>query len=166
MGQTEVDREFDVFVTEQFGRLCRTGYLFCGDWHKAEDAAQKSLLRLHRKWRSVTEPEAYARRALVTILIDESRRPWRRETPFDQLRERPGPDDHVQVEDRDQLNRALARLTPRQRACVVLRFYADASVAQTADALGCSEGNVKRLTSDARHALHDILSPDLIRSQS
>ena len=73
------DDEFDAFVRASFGQLTRTGYLICGDWHKAEDAAQAALLRLHPRWNRVAQKEAYARRALVTILIDESRRPWRRD---------------------------------------------------------------------------------------
>jgi RNA polymerase sigma factor (sigma-70 family) len=63
----------------------------------------------------------------------------------------------TQIDDRAQLVRAVARLAPRQRACVVLRFYLDTSVADTAAALGCSEGNVKRLTSDGLAALRVVL---------
>lgn len=162
----QTDSEFESFVIESFARLCRTGYLFCGDWHRAEDAAQTSLLRLHRRWRKVDDPEAYVRRALVTILIDESRRPWRREKSGHYLQEDAVPDRLSRVDDRDQLDRALSLLSPRKRACIVLRYYQDASVAQTAEALGCSEGNVKRLTSDALGSLRGLLTPELIRSPS
>ncbi|AQP48844.1 hypothetical protein BW730_16430 [Tessaracoccus aquimaris] len=153
------DDEFDAFVRASFGRLTRTGYLICGDWHKAEDAAQAALLRLHPRWNRVAQKEAYARRALVTILIDESRRPWRREAPQDDIRDTTVADEAGTVDERVHLAGALAELTPRRRACVVLRFYLDASVADTAAALGCSEGNVKRMTSEALHALRHILTP-------
>lgn len=76
-----IDDEFDQFVRGQFVALCRTGFLVCGDRHRAEDAAQEALLRVHAKWRRIDDHRAYARRALLTILVDESRRPWRRERP-------------------------------------------------------------------------------------
>jgi RNA polymerase sigma factor (sigma-70 family) len=63
----------------------------------------------------------------------------------------------AQIDDRAQLVRAVSLLAPRQRACVVLRFYLDVSVAETATTLGCSEGNVKRLTSDGLAALRCVL---------
>lgn len=156
---SQLDEDFDAFVRASFGRLTRTGYLLCGDWHKAEDAAQTALLRLYARWNRVVEKEAYARRALVTILIDESRRPWRRESPQEEVRDLALPDEAGRVDDRDQLSRALAQLTPRRRTCLVLRFYLDATVADTAAALGCSEGNVKRMTAEALAALRGIINP-------
>lgn len=153
-----IDDEFDRFAREHFVALCRTGYLLCGDRQRAEDAAQDALLRLHRHWRRIDNHAAYTRRALVTILIDQSRRPWRREVPTEIAHDRHIADASGTVDDRDELLRALARLTPRQRSCVVLRYYQDLSIAQTADALGTSEGNVKRTTSDAVSALRGLLS--------
>ncbi len=155
-----VDEEFDRFVRASFVGLCRTGYLICGDRHRAEDAAQEALLRIHGKWRRITDPHAYARRALATILIDQSRRPWRREVPSEHSPDAPVVDGVHAVDDRDEVLRALARLSPRQRGCVVLRFYQDLSVSETAAALGVAEGTVKRATSDAMHALRGILRPD------
>ena len=84
-----IDEEFDRFVKASFVGLCRTGYLICGDRQRAEDAAQEALLRAHRHWRRVSDPLAYTRRALSTILIDQSRRPWRREVPTEASPERP-----------------------------------------------------------------------------
>jgi RNA polymerase sigma-70 factor (sigma-E family) len=162
------DAEFDQYVADSFARLCRTGYLFCGDWQRAEDAAQETLLKMYGSWRRIERREgrdAFARTALVRTLIDDWRRPWsRRERVDDDLvgtsSGRPlvrSVDAMRQVDDRDSLVRALAELTPRRRACIVLRFYLDASVTDTAAALGCSEGNVKRLTSDALAALRGAL---------
>lgn len=161
-----IDDEFDHFVREHFVSLCRTGYLLCGDRQRAEDAAQDALLRLHRHWRRVDNRLAYVRRALTTIVIDQSRRPWRREVPTEIRQDRRSADASVTVDDRDELLRALTRLTSRQRSCVVLRYYQDLSITQTADALGISEGTVKRTTSDAVHALRGLLSVPVDQEQT
>ena len=93
-----IDEEFDRFVKASFVGLCRTGYLICGDRQRAEDAAQEALLRAHRQWRRVSNPLAYTRRALSTILIDQSRRPWRREVPTESSPERPLADESGESE--------------------------------------------------------------------
>lgn len=160
-----IDDEFDRFVREHFISLCRTGCLLCGDRQRAEDATQDALLQLHRHWRRADNRLAYVRRTLVTILIDHSRRPWRREIPTDLPHDRHATDASGTVDDRDELLRVLTRLTPRQRSCVVLRYYQDLSIAQTAEALGTSEGNVKRTTSDAVHALRGLLSVPVDQEQ-
>lgn len=159
--------EFQGFVEDSFSALSRTGYLLCGDRHRAEDATQEALLRMYAKWTRVAPDArlAYARRCLARILVDESRRPWRREVPHDRPSDAGGagseqghqPQDRVA--DQDEIVRALARLSPRQRGCVVLRYYQDLSVRDTAEALGCSEGNVKRATSDALAALRHLIDP-------
>lgn len=166
---SKTDEEFDAFVRGNFVSLVRTGYLVCGDRHKAEDAAQDALLKVHARWSRISERGTYARRVLLRLLIDESRRPWRREVPTDAGFESLGgsgvhSDLADDVDQRDQVMRALARLTRQQRACVVLRYYLDLSVNDTAATLGCSAGNVKRHTSDALAALRGILTPDMIRS--
>lgn len=149
------DDEFEQYAAQAFPRLCRSGYLVCGDWQRAEDAAQETLLRLHGRWgrlRNAGSIDAYARRTLLNLLVDASRRPWRREVLTDPGEPEASPDEH-RVHDRDEAVRALAGLTQRQRTCLVLRFYLDCSVAETAELLGCSTGNVSRLTSDALAAL-------------
>jgi len=160
----DVDAEFEQYVADSFARLCRTGFLLCGDWQRAEDAAQETLLKMHRSWGRIERHEgldAYARKTLARTLIDEWRRPWRRRENVAEDVSETAPaiplDATTQVDDRAVLVRAVAQLAPRQRACVVLRFYLDTSVSDTATALGCSEGNVKRLTSDGLAALRVVL---------
>ena len=159
------DEEFTAFAVASLADLRRTAYLMCADWHQAEDAAQEALIRVYRSWSRIQRREgllAYARRTTVRIIIDDSRRPSRRERPIEI-------DDHHLVADpaaeegaveRDAMVRALSDLTPTRRACVVLRYSHRLSVAETAEALGCSEGTVKSQTSDALRALRPLVDPD------
>ncbi|WP_432476326.1 SigE family RNA polymerase sigma factor [Nocardioides sp. GXQ0305] len=156
------DAEFAEFAAASLADLRRTAYLMCGDWHRAEDAAQEALIRVYRSWHRVRSREAllgYARRACVRVVIDESRRPWRRESPSDEAGRDlavAGPGDLVA--DRDAMVEALAGLTPRRRACLVLRFYHDLSVAESARVLRCSEGTVKSQTHAALRQLQPLLA--------
>ncbi len=143
------DQEYVEFVAAASASLRRTAFLVCGDWHRADDVVQDALCKLYRSWAKVDRdgnPLAYARRTVVNAALDSGRRPWRREVPTADL-----PTDRVPSyddpaaghADRDEVLTALATLAPRQRACVVLRYYEDLSVEQTAQILGCSEGTVK-----------------------
>lgn len=158
------DDQFHDFVAANFQALCRTGFLMCGDRHKAEDAAQEALLRLHTRWHRVDQRLAFARRTMLRLLIDESRRPWRRELPTDDVRASGFTDPTASIVDRNTVLAALDRLSPRQRGCVVLRYYLDLSVRDTAFALNVTEGTVKRATSDALAALRGVLTPELMRN--
>src|SRR5258706_8636329 len=97
---------------------------------------------------------------MVNLFIDGARRRsrWNRTAPL-----LTGPDMSAdpadQVLTRDVLLTALNDLSPRQRACVVLRFYQDLPVAQVASALGVAEGTVKRYLSEAISRLAAMLSP-------
>ena len=145
------EAEFTEFAAVTVRRLRRTAYLMCGDWHRAEDAAQDALVKVYRRWNRIDRGEGlvgYAHKAVVTAVLDQARRPWRREhldEPGDDLRA--GPDLLQAVDDRSVVLEALAALAPGQRACVVLRHYADFSVEQTAEILGIAPGAVKSQTS-------------------
>lgn len=156
------DEEFTAFAAGCLADLRRTAYLMCSDWHRAEDAAQEALIRVYRSWRRVERREgllAYARRTTVRIMIDESRRPARREsaTVIDDTHTGGTPAHEQEYVERDAMLRALSELSPRRRACVVLRYYHQMSVAETAHALGCSEGTVKSQTSDALKLLRPLV---------
>ncbi len=140
-----MEAEFRAFVAAQGDQLRRTAYLLCRDWHAADDLVSITLTKLFRHWRRVSaadNPAAYARGVLTNAWLDERRRPWRREDPFDVL-----PDGvHVDpsgVEDRQDLLALLQCLPAGRRAVVVLRYYCDLSVEQTAELLGISTGTVK-----------------------
>lgn len=155
---TGYQREFEEFVREHSDRLVRIGYLLCGDPHHAEDMTQTALERTAKHWRQARRsPGAYARRAVVNLAKDRfrllSRRPV--EAPLDL-------DVVVEVTDgvadRDELVRALRRLPHGQRSALVLRYFEDLSVAEAAQALGCSEGNVKSQTARGLTTLRAVLT--------
>lgn len=143
----ERDREFVAFVEEAGAALRRTAFLVSGDRHRAEDVVQDALYKLYLAWprvQRVGNPVAYARRMVVNAAYDGRRRPWRREVTIADVPDRAVADDFTTGHaDRDEVLDALRALGPRQRACVVLRYYEDLSVEQTAELLGCSEGTVK-----------------------
>jgi RNA polymerase sigma-70 factor (sigma-E family) len=159
---------FRAFAWSRRPSLRRTAYLMCGDWHQADDLVQTALVKLYVAWRRVRsgdQPDAYVRRILTRCYLDERRRPWRRESPVATIDDMPG--ESRATEDLMDLQTALARLPARQRATLVLRYWADASVAQTADALECSEGTVKSQTARAIAALRQQLAePYLVSEES
>jgi RNA polymerase sigma-70 factor (sigma-E family) len=152
------EREFAEYVAARSRLLCTTAYLLCGDWHRAEDLTQIALTKLYVAWRRIDRREsvdAYARRVLVRSLLDEKRRPWRREQTVRELPELPGPADRT--DDRVDLLAALAGLPARQRAAVVLRYWSDLSITETAAVLGVTEGTVKSSSSKGLAALRGAL---------
>ncbi|AHH99180.1 SigE family RNA polymerase sigma factor [Kutzneria viridogrisea] len=135
----------------------RIAFLICGDWTHADDILQMSLLRLYRHWHRI-DPEgldAYARKVIVRVAIDESRRAHRR---AEVLSEPPdAPAGGVPVDDHVDVREALSKVPPRQRAVLALRFYCDLTVAQTASALRISEGTVKSQTTRGLTTLRSFL---------
>jgi RNA polymerase sigma-70 factor (sigma-E family) len=172
------EAEFKEYVAAQSLALRRTAYLMCGDWHQAEDLVQTALLRLYRFWSKVQRSDsrdAYVRQVLVRCLIDERRRGWRRERPFAEMPEAglhmrdeggaSGEDGRgesgfeVRFGHRDEIFAALAKIPPRQRATLVLRYWEDMSVEQAAHVLDCSVGTVKSQSARGLAALRALLRP-------
>ncbi|MEU6133915.1 SigE family RNA polymerase sigma factor [Nocardioides sp. NPDC047086] len=151
------DEAFTAFVAARRPHLVRVAYALCGDWHRADDLVQTSLVKLYAAWRRV-EPgseEAYVRTILVRAHIDQTRRPWWRRERSGDLPERPGPTD--QVEERSELFDALQELPEMQRKVVVLRHWLQLSVAETARELRISEGTVKSHSSRGLATLRTCL---------
>ncbi len=143
------EHDYREFVLSRLDRLRRTAYLLCRDWHTADDLVSITLGRLYRHWtrvRETTNPDAYVRTILTRAWLDELRRPWRRENLTDAPPDRPREVPLGAISDRTELAALLTALPPRQRAVVVLRFYCDLSVAETAELLGISKGTVKSQT--------------------
>lgn len=159
------EREFAEYFTGRREAVRRSAYLLCGDWHRADDLAQTAFVALHRHWRKIRDRgalDAYVRRTLVRAVIDESRRPWRRERFTDEVPERAdtaggAPELADTVATRAALAGALRRVPPRQRAVLVLRFLEGLDVNAVAEALGCTEGTVKSQTARGLAALRTEL---------
>lgn len=161
MSTAEHDRDFEEFVAASARSLRRTAFLLCGDWQRAEDATQDALVKLYLAWSRVVRkgsPRAYAHRAVTTAVIDQARRPWRREVATETMTDRVGQEVDGPSERRLVVSAALDALPPRRRACVVLRYFADLSVAETATVLGIDEGTVKSQTARALSQLRGSLA--------
>jgi RNA polymerase sigma-70 factor (sigma-E family) len=142
--------------------LKRHAFLLCGNDSQAEDLVQEALVRAFTRPLRVPRPgaaEAYVRVTITNLFLDSARRNSRRNRLLPRLR-RPEevPDPADQVVARDTVRTALDVLSPRQRACVVLRYYQDLPVAQVAATLGVAEGTVKRYLSEALSLLAVPLS--------
>jgi RNA polymerase sigma factor (sigma-70 family) len=121
---------------------------------------QPALVRLYAAWprlRRDGSVDAYVRKILVNAVIDELRRPFRR---FERTAADPGDVEASQpsVDDALDVRGALTRLTPGQRAVVVLRYWEDQSIEDTARLLGCTEGTVKSQTAKGLAALRRLLA--------
>jgi RNA polymerase sigma-70 factor (sigma-E family) len=140
------EAEFHVYVSGRLDRWRRSAYLLCQDWHLADDLVSITVIRLYRHWSKVDSADnrdAYAQMVLTRCWLTESRRAWwRRERYSAELPDR-GWNPPDQVGDRDWLDTMLRSLGPRQRAVLVLRFYLDYSVEDTAAILRISPGTVK-----------------------
>jgi len=161
----DAEREFAAYFRARRDVVRRTAYLLCGDWHRADDHAQASFVALHRHWHRIREPgarDAWVRRTLTRAVIDESRRPWRRERcTADPVAETGVAAAADGVATRHVLVDGLRSVPPRQRAVLVLRYLEGLDVAGTAAALGCSEGTVKSQTSHGLAALRLALGDAL-----
>lgn len=139
-------------VAERGDALLRYAYIISGSQDDAADLVQDALVKTFGRLRnglSVQSAEAYVRRAILNTHLDGGRRSqrWRRILHLAAALEH-----HVSPSDssdaRIDLHGELARLTPRERACLVLRYYDDLTVADIATTLEISSGTVKRYLSD------------------
>jgi RNA polymerase sigma-70 factor (sigma-E family) len=150
--------EFTEFATAATPRLRRTAYLLCGDWHTAEDLAQTTLTKVFVSWRRIKRHEAahaYASRTLLNTYFSDQRARRPGEVLTGLLPERPAEPQGPEL--RLVIVAALATLPPKVRLMVVLRYWADMSVDQVAEQLGCTPGNVKSQSSRALGKLRVLL---------
>jgi len=156
------DAEFTEYTAARLGSLRRLAYLLCGDWDRADDLVQRAIIKLYAHWsraRADGRADAYARVILVREFFGERRSGWARRVRLDAE----PPDAPAAATDHDaalDVRSALAGLPPRQRATLVLRFYCDLSVEQSARALGCSAGTVKSQTAKGIEGLRRALDLD------
>lgn len=166
MSRSPGDAEFTAFVQARWNALYRTAYLMVGEHAAAEDLVQTALSKAYVSWAKVSaarSPDAYVRTILVNTATSWFRRRSWSERPTDRFPEVATDTAGVaEADDRDWLLHELAKLPLRQRTAVVLRFYDDLSVAETAAAMGCGEGSVKRQTHLALNKLREGLGPELV----
>ena len=150
------DRLADLYSRHADGAR-RLAYLLTGDRELAEDITHEAFVKLVGRWHDIRHPEAfgsYLRTTVVNLTRGHFRRlriernylAGERARRYDEA----GLPD---VEARDEMWGRLQRLSPRQRAAIVLRYYEDLSEQQTADTLGCSVGAVKSLVNRGMEAL-------------
>ncbi|MBD3783366.1 MAG: SigE family RNA polymerase sigma factor [Micrococcales bacterium] len=159
------DEAYEEFVRASTVPLLRVAWLLTGDHHAAQDLVQDTHVRMAARWGSITrtdgDPMAYARTVLHRLHIDRWR--WRSRRPERLVDAVPegAPTNADDPDLRVTLRAALATLTPRQRAVLVLRFLEDRTEVQTAEVLCCSVSTVK---SQTRHALARLreLNPHLV----
>lgn len=157
------EAELDELVRRRGAVLVGYAALLCGDRHQAEDLVQDALVKVFagaRRRGPADNLEGYVRRTVLTTYLDA----YRRRARWAGLRhmvgsaERgPAPEDTVVA--REDLAVALRGLPPRERACVVLRFYDDLTVGEIGRVLGVSDGAVKRYLSDGVHRLEERMGP-------
>ena len=156
---TETSESVDAFCRAEYGRLYGTLRLYCGDAALAEELAQDALAQAVRHWekvRAMDSPAAWLHRVGVNLANSSFRRRSAERRATGRLESRMGrgagyddPDSPTVVA----VRAAVEALPPRQREVVVLRFFLDLSVRDAAARMGCAEGTVKGLLSDAVRSL-------------
>ncbi|MGC9669528.1 SigE family RNA polymerase sigma factor [Planosporangium sp. 12N6] len=157
------DATFHVFVRTRTPALLRSAYLLTGDRHLAEDLVQSALVRTHQAWRRLHDSgnaEAYTRTIMYRLQISWWRRRRLRESMPGDLPEVPRADHSGSTAMRLTLRQALLKLSAKQRAVLVLRFFEDRSEAETAEMLGVTVGTVKSQTARALARLR-VVAPEL-----
>lgn len=162
--KSRAQHEFERFAATHADGLVRAAYLMVGDRGEAEDIVQDCLLRLARKWprvRAMEHPGAYARRVMVSLVLDGGRQRSRRRHELGAPEAEPAPQDGVgsvaSLNARADLIRGLRGLPARPRAILVLRYFSDLPEAEVATILGCSVGTVKSGASRALERLRHTL---------
>lgn len=158
------ERVVTQLVAERGDALLRYARLLTGGSDDAADLVQDALVRTFGRLRNgftVESAEAYVRRAILNATLDRGRRAslWRRIAPSQFVRDEiPSP--AAAADERLDLHDELRKLSPRERACLVLRYYDDLKVDDIAEVLGISSGAVKRYLSDGLAKMALALADD------
>jgi RNA polymerase sigma-70 factor (sigma-E family) len=148
------DEEFAEYMTARLPALRRLAFVLCQDRHRADDLAQAAAIKAYTHWARAARADntdAYVNAILVREFLHERRSAWSRLVSLTDA-----PETAARQGDHDSsldLQTAVGALPPRQRAVLVLRFYCDLNIYQTAEALGCTPGTVKSQTSKALDSL-------------
>ena len=149
--------EFEEYASARGQDLVRLGFTVSGDYQRAEDLAQIALMQAFRTWRRVRradDPHNYVRRILVNSYLSMTRRRSFSEAPAAELDiDRTVPDPATGIVNSDDLWRALATLSARERVVLVLRYYQDMDDRTIADVLGIKPSTVRATASRALASL-------------
>jgi RNA polymerase sigma-70 factor (sigma-E family) len=156
-----LERKFTAFVEERAHALLNAAYALTGDRHAAQDLVQSAFAKAFLRWRKISdEPEPYVRRIIYHDFVSAWRVRRRRGEVV--VAEPPDRSDGGPLEreaaERLLLRQALGALPPRQRAVIVLRYFEDRSVEETAAILSCRAGTVASQASKALAKLRDAMS--------
>jgi RNA polymerase sigma factor (sigma-70 family) len=157
--RAEASAEFDWWFRATYSSVERTVFLVIGDRARAEEVAQDAYLKMFQRWSAVRRyerPDAWVRRVAIRMAIKQARRD-RRRTDLERLAVQP--DDPTPLPDPD-LAACVARLSPMQRAVVVLYYWEDNAIFDIARALEVSESTVKQHLFRARARLADALGEE------
>ncbi len=154
---------FRALAVESHPRLFAAAYGILRDRDLAQDAAQQSLVNIWRHFHGLRDPrrfEGWSYRILVHACYAEGRR-----LPLTQEEARPScepraADELRRVDDRDQLERAFARLSLDHRSVVVLHHLADLPLETVAEALDLKVGTVKSRLHRAMAELRAAIEAD------
>jgi len=155
------DLDYVEYVTLRLPALRRLALLLCQDLHRADDLVQQAIIKVYLHWPKAAAAgsiDAYVNAIVVREFLHERRSGWTRRVSVTAN----VPDAPAASQDPDRaldLQAAVAGLPPRQRAVLVLRYYCDLNIDQTAAALQCSTGTVKSQTAKALAGLRTALGP-------
>jgi RNA polymerase sigma-70 factor (sigma-E family) len=160
LASRERHQEFTEFASVVTSRLFRSALLLCGDWQLSEDLVQTTLAKLYVAWpkvRKADSAEAYAHGTLTKTFLSHKRVRRNSEAPTDLVTHRPA--QHRDLDLHVDLFAALAALDKADRTVVVLRYWEDWSVADTAHHMHLSEAAVRTRSSRAMAKLRESLTP-------
>lgn len=151
--------EYDWWFRAAYPQVARTVFLILHDRAQAEEVAQDAFVQLYRHWSTIQayeRPDLWVRRVAIRMAVRQVKREQMRKE-----RERLAlVDTYEQLPDQD-VARAVATLSPMQRAAVVLHYWADESVFDIARTLGVSESSVKQHLFRARSRLATVLGEEV-----
>ena len=162
------DSTFEGVFREEYPSVRRTVALILGDVEAADEVTQEAFTQLHLKWRRVSgydRPGAWVRRVAIRLALRRRQRLDRGRQLEQLVAPIPGAEELVDPD----VARAVRALPPRQRAAIVLHYYADLEVKDVAAALGCAEATARVHLHRARTALAHALTdreeglPDVAR---
>lgn len=165
--RADTDADFSAFVATRSHQFHRYALLLTTSHHAAEDLVQTGLAKAYASWPRVVradDPVAYVHGIITKSFLSSKRRRSSTELPVAEVRESATSD--ADPTQRLALFAALAELSPIDRAVVVLRYWEDRSLRETAQALGLSEAAVKNRSARALQGLRGLLQEPATLSET